>query len=117
MFNFEDFLRSYWKSTQKAMDTQDPHLIKNYFSDDAVYRFRTNEGMLEVNVDEMIQSTLGYKKIQDSPIEIERIEKLENGLFLTIVFASVDKKPYFATSFFKLENEKIKELVEYYGDC
>jgi hypothetical protein len=69
-----------------------------------------------VNIDEMIQSTLGYKKIQDLPIEIERIEKLENGLFLTIVRASVDKKPYFTVSFFELENEKIKELAEYYGD-
>jgi hypothetical protein len=117
MLNYEDFLRNYWKSTQHAMDTQDSSLIKNYFSTDAVYRFRTNEGMLDVNIDEMIQSTLGYKKIQDSPIEVERIEKLENGLLLSIVFASVDKKPYFVTSFFELENEKIKELVEYYGDC
>jgi hypothetical protein len=116
LFNYEEFLENYWNNSQKAMDTQDPSLIKEFFSSDAVYRFRTNEGMLDVNIDEMIQSTLGYKKIQDLPIEIERIEKLENGMFLTIVFSSVDKKPYFAVSFFNLENGKIIELVEYYGD-
>jgi len=117
MFNYDEFLRNYWSSTQKSMDTQDETLIRDYFADDAKYQFRTNEGMLDVGIDEMIQSTHGYKKDQDLPIKVERIEKLENGLFLTIVFASVNKKPYFVTSFFKVENNKIKELVEYYGDC
>ena len=117
MFNYEEFLRNYWSSTQESMDTQDPSIIKDYFAKDAAYQFRTNEGMVDVNISEMIKSTLGYKKDQDLPIHIERIEKLENDLFLTIVFASVNKKPYFVTSFFKIENGKIKELVEYYGDC
>ena len=117
MFKNEDFLRSYWESTQKSMDNQDPSLIKEFFSEDAIYEFRTNEGMLDVKIDDMISSTLGYKKGQDLPIKIERIEKLEDGSFLTIVFASVNEKPYFVTSFFKLENNKIKELTEYYGDC
>jgi hypothetical protein len=114
--NYEEFLRSYWNDTQKMIDTQDTSIIRGYFSNDATYRFRTNEGMVDVKVEEMTQSTLGYKEIQDTPLVIERIEKLENDLFLTIVVSSVDKKPYFTTSFFKMENEKIIELVEYYGD-
>ena len=117
MLNYEEFLRSYWDNTQKSMDNQNPLLIKEFFSEDAIYQFRTNEGMLTVNIDDMIQSTLGYKEEQDLPIKIERIEKLENGTFLTIAFASVSGSPYFVTSFFKIENNKIKELVEYYGDC
>ena len=87
-------------------------LIEGYISKQPGYL----SSMVDVKVEEMAQSTLGYKEIQDAPIAIERIEKLENDLFLTIVVSSVDKKPYFTTSFFKLQNEKIIELVEYYGD-
>ena len=116
MINYKEFLRNYWNDIQKMMDTQDTSIIKDYFSNDATYQFRTNEGMVDVNIEAMLQSTLGYKELQDTPIMIERIEKLGNGVFLTIVFASVDKKPYFASSFFKMENEKIVELIEYYGD-
>jgi len=112
----ETFLTNYWNDTQKAIDTQDATRLNLYFADDAVYKFRTNDGMIEVDVKEMQQSTLSYKEIQDAPVVVERIEKLADGKYLTIAHSSVENKPYFVTSFFTLNDDKIVKLEEYYGD-
>ena len=96
--------------------TQDKSKILQNFAKNAVYKFRPKDGMVEVALEDMANSCLEYKDILDCKYSIERIDQLANGAWVSITTCSVNKKPYFTTSYFKFKNDKIVELIEYYGD-
>jgi len=109
-------IEKYWEDMHVGVTTQDKTKITQYFTKSAVYRFRPVGGMMNVAVDDMAKGCLGYKDSLDCKYSIDRIDELADGSWVSIIISSVNKKPYFITSFFKFDGDKIMELVEYYGD-
>ena len=112
----EKLIKKFWADMFEAVTTQDASKILQNFAEDAAYKFRPAEGMTDnIPLADMAESCLGYKSVLAGKYNIERIEKLADGSWLSIITANVGK-PYFTTSFFKFRGDKIIELVEYYGD-
>ncbi|MCL2846625.1 MAG: hypothetical protein FWE38_02945 [Firmicutes bacterium] len=109
-------IERYWEDMYAGVVGQDANKILQHFAVGAVYKFRPADGMMDVAIEEMAASCLQYKDILDSGYVIERIDELADGNWVSMITASVGGKPFFTTSFFKFEGDKIVELIEYYGD-
>jgi len=109
-------IEKYWEDMLIAITTQDKTKITQHFTKDASYKFRPADGMMDITIEDMAAGCLSYKDTLDGGKNIERIDLLADGTWVSIIISSVSKKPYFITSYFKFEGDKIKELVEYYGD-
>ncbi|MCL2755564.1 MAG: hypothetical protein FWE45_00745 [Firmicutes bacterium] len=109
-------IEKFWEDMYVAITTQNTSTILQHFAEDGIYKFRPVDGMIEIPLEKMAASCLEYKDILNGKYSIERIDELANGSWVSIITASVDNKPYFTTSFFKFKDEKITELIEYYGD-
>ena len=109
-------IQQYWDDMFTAINTQDATLITRHFAPKATYRCRLATEMMSIPVNDMAGSCLGYKDTLDGKHNIDRIEELANGTWISIITASVNSKPYFTTSFFTFKNSQITDLTEYYGD-
>jgi len=109
-------IEKYWEDMFAAVTTQNASKIVQHFAPNAVYKFRTANGMIAIAIEDMAKSCLGYKEVLDGKYVVDRIDELAKGLWSSIITSSVSKKPYFTASYFKFRNEKIIELIEYYGD-
>ena len=111
-------IENYWKDMDAAIMGQDKNKITQHFAKDAVYKCRVANEMLIFPFEEMAKSCLEYKEIIDKEFKdsIDSIDELKDGRWVSVITSSVSKKPYFTLSYFKFKNEKIVELVEYYGD-
>ncbi|MCL2570249.1 MAG: hypothetical protein FWE16_03530 [Firmicutes bacterium] len=109
-------IEKFWEDMHIAITTQDKIKITQNFAADAIYNCRTKDEMMNITVDEMASSCLEYKDILDCKYSIERIDELANGSWVSIITSSVNQTPYFTVSYFRFRDDKIIELVEYYGD-
>jgi|GEM_PF-1337311 len=109
-------IEQYWEDMFTAITAQDANKIVNHFAPNAIYKCRISNGMIDVKIEEMANSCLEYKEILDGKYAIDRIDELADGSWVSIITSSVNKKPYFTTSYFKFKDKKIIELIEYYGD-
>ena len=71
---------------------------------------------IDIAVEDMAASCLEYAPILDCKYSIDRIDEMANGQWVSVITSSVNKKPYFTTSYFTFKDGKIIDLVEYYGD-
>ena len=95
------------------MDKQNWCNLHTYFEDDAIIKWNnTNESF---NVEEFVRANSEYPG--DWSIKIERLECIEN-LVVSVVKVQLknDDLSFHATSFFEFNNNKIKQLNEYWGD-
>ncbi|MDR0776912.1 MAG: hypothetical protein LBE81_09800 [Azonexus sp.] len=113
--NIVNLIEKYWEDMHVAVTTQNPGKILQNFAPNATYKFRPAAGMMDVVLEEMATSCLGYKDTLVGKYNIERIDELADGSWISVITADVGK-PFFTTSFFKFKNDKIVELIEYYGD-
>ena len=109
-------IEKFWDDMHVAITTQDKSKITQNFEATATYKCRIKDGWLDVTIDEMAASCLEYKPILDKKYAIDRIDEMADGSWVSIITCSVSGKPYFTVSYFKFKNDKIVELVEYYGD-
>jgi len=109
-------IEKYWEDMHTAITTQNKTKITQHFAKDATYKFRTKDEMMDIAVDDMAAACLEYEPILDCKYSIERIDEMANGEWISIITSSVNKKPYFTTSYFSFKDNKIANLVEYYGD-
>ena len=114
--NMKKLIEKYWKDMFVAIETSDKTKITQNFAPDAVYKFRPKDGIMQIAVEDIAEGCLEYKDTMDCKYSIERVDELADGLWVSIVTSSVSGKPYFVTSYFKFNGDKIAELVEYYGD-
>jgi len=112
----KNLIEKYWEDMLIAITTQDKVKITQHFAKNATYKFRPADGMMDIAIEDMAAGCLSYKDTLDGGKNIERIDQLKDGSWVSIITSSVSKKPYFVTSYFKFEGDKIKELTEYYGD-
>ena len=112
----EKLINKYWEDMHIGIDTQDKTKILQNFAPGATYKCRTKDGWMECAPEEMATSCLEYKPILDCKYSIERIDALANGTWMSVITSSVQKKPYFTVSYFIFKDDKIADLVEYYGD-
>ena len=90
---------------------QDKDNLRKYFCEDAIIRWHcTNESF---NLDEYIIANCEYPGKWNG--EIQRLIEVENTI-ITVTRVYSDEMSCHATSFFTIENNKIKELNEYFGD-
>ncbi|MCL2375643.1 MAG: hypothetical protein FWC82_03890, partial [Firmicutes bacterium] len=87
-----------------------------HFTKGAAYKFRLTNEFMDLTVEDMAAGCLEYKDALDGGYSIDRIDELVGGAWVSVIISSVNKKPYFITSYFKFEGDKIIDLVEYYGD-
>jgi len=110
-------IEKYWEDMIIGITTQDKTKITQHFAPKATYKCRIASDMMDIVVDDMATSCLGYKDFLDcSKYTIDRIDKLADGSWHSVITSSVNKKPYFTASYFKFKGDKIIKLVEYYGD-
>ncbi|MCF0147244.1 MAG: nuclear transport factor 2 family protein [Clostridium sp.] len=103
----EEFIREFWSSVV----AQDKDNLRKYFWEDAIIRWHcTNESF---NLNEYIIANCEYPG--NWSCEIERLIEVENNI-ITVARVYSEEMSCHATSFFKIENNKIKELNEYFGD-
>lgn len=91
--------------------SQDKDELRKYFCEDAKIRWHcTNEIF---NVDEYIIANCEYPGEWNG--EVIRIIQVGKSI-ITVTRVWSEELSYHATSFFTIENNKIKELDEYFGD-
>jgi len=112
----EKLIEKYWEDMHVALTIQDKTKITQNFATNATYKCRTKDEMMDITVEDMASSCLEYKPILDCKYSIERIDEIADGSWVSIITSSVNKKPYFTVSYFKFKDDKIIDLVEYYGD-
>jgi hypothetical protein len=113
--DMKKLIEKYWEDMHVAVTTQNANKILQHFAPNAIYKFRSADGMIDVKLEEMAASCLEYGDVLISKYVIERVDELTNGSWISIITANVGK-PFFTTSFFKFKDEKIIELIEYYVD-
>ena len=107
------FFTKYWEHTEK----KDGNALRDYFHPDVeIYLHDTND---RYNFDSWINDVYGADSEWkgDWHTTVDRIERLENGQFVTITFHRSKDWVGFVTSFFTLKDDKIIELNEYYSPC
>ena len=107
------FFTNYWEHTAK----KDGNALRDFFHPDvAIYLHDTND---RYNFDSWINDVYGEdcEWTSDWHTTVDRIDKLENGQFITITFHRSKDWIGFITSFFTLKDDKIIELHEYYSPC
>ena len=101
------FINEFWK----CVASQDRDELRKYFSEDATIRWHcTNECF---TVDEYIIANCEYPGTWNG--EVERMVQIDNNI-ITVARVWGEGMSCHATSFFKIENNIIKELDEYFGD-
>ena len=107
--NMTTFLTNYWND----MVNRDGVKLHEYFKPTATIYLH------DVNEISDVSSMIGFNcRISGNlSIAIDKIEKLENGQFVTVTFHRTEDWVGFIISFFTLENDKIIELHEYYAEC
>lgn len=99
----------YWKDILK----QDANAIRGYLKKDAYINWHcTNE---HFNVEEYIRANCEYPG--DWTGEVERVE-MENSRIITVthVYSKERTLSFHVTSFFSIEDSKIKSVDEYWAD-
>ncbi|SHH45735.1 hypothetical protein [Clostridium intestinale] len=105
--SIEKFANEFWE----CVASQDKDELRKYFCEDATIRWHcTNECF---SVDEYIIANCEYPGTWNG--EVERIVQLDNSI-ITVTRVWDESMSFHATSFFIIENNKIKELDEYFGD-
>ena len=100
-------IKKFWK----AIAEQDAEKIRSYFNKTATIRwYNTNE---QFTLEEFIKANCEYPGKWEA--EVERIEKIEN-LIITAVKVFNNDISVHATSFIKIEDDKIVSMDEYWGD-
>ena len=100
-------IKKFWK----AIAEQDAEKIRSYFNKTATIRWNnTNE---QFTLEEFIKANCEYPGKWDA--EVERIEKIDN-LIITAVKVFNNDTSVHATSFIKIEDDKIISMDEYWGD-
>ena len=102
-------IRDYWR----AALAQQPEAMREFFHEDAVINWHnTNE---RFQVEEFIRANCEYPGSWEG--EIERIEA-SGDLIITVVhvYSSDRTVSCHATSFLKIEDDKIAQIDEYWGD-
>ena len=103
----EEFIRKFWDKVV----AQDKDNLRKYFLEDAIIRWHcTNE---EFNLDEYIIANCEYPG--NWSYVIERLIEIENTI-ITVTKINNEEMTFHVTSFFTIEDNKIKELNEYFGD-
>ncbi|MDO4690094.1 MAG: nuclear transport factor 2 family protein [Fusobacterium sp.] len=102
-------IRKYWR----AIIERNAEEISNYFKDTAIIRWHnTNE---QFTLEEFIKVNCEYPSNWDC--EVERIEEIADLIItVTRVFATNSSVSVHATSFLRIEGEKIASLDEYWSD-
>lgn len=102
-----EFIIEFWKTAT----AQDKAKLREFFSEDAIIKWHcTNECF---NLDEYIIANCEYPGNWNG--EVERIVQNDN-LVITVVRVWSEEMSCHVNSFFKIKNDKIVELDEYYGD-
>lgn len=105
--HIEKFINEFWK----CVASQEKNKLRQYFCEDATIKWHcTNE---HLDLDEYIIANCEYPGIWNS--EVERLVQVDNNI-ITVTRVWTDKMSFHVSSFFKIENSKIKELDEYFGD-
>lgn len=102
-------VKEFWK----AIVGQNPNEIRKYFYETAIIRWHnTNE---EFTLEEFIRANCEYPGKWDC--EVERIEEI-GDLIITVtrVFSTDSSISVHTTSFLRMEDDKISEVDEYWGD-
>lgn len=100
-------IKKFWK----AIAEQDAEKIRSYFNKTATIRWHnTNE---QFTLEEFIKANCEYPGKWEA--EVERIQKIEN-LIITAVKVFNNDTSVHATSFIKIEDDKIVSMDEYWGD-
>ena len=100
-------IKKFWK----AIAEQDAEKIRSYFNKTTTIRWHnTNE---QFTLEEFIKANCEYPGKWEA--EVERIEKIEN-LIITAVKVFGNDTSVHATSFIKIEDDKIISMDEYWGD-
>lgn len=103
----EKLIKQFWNNVA----SQDKDELRKYFCEDAIIRWHcTNETF---NLEEYIIANCEYPG--DWSGEVERITQVGNSI-ITVTRVWSKEMSCHATSFFTIENNKIKELDEYFGD-
>ena len=105
--NIQEFISDYWR----YVAAQEEDGLRGCFLEDAVIQWHcTNE---KFTVEEFIRANCDYPGSWNG--EIERFIHIDN-MVITAVRVWTDALSFHVSSFFTLENEKIKTLDEYWGD-
>lgn len=103
----EEFIKRFWNY---VVSQNKDNLKKHFYKDAIIIWHCTNE---EFNLEEYIIANCEYPG--EWECEIERIIKGEKDIIIvTRVYSG--NISFHATSFFKMKNDKIKELDEYFGE-
>lgn len=103
----KEFIKKFWSDVV----AQNKDNLRKYFWEDAIIRWHcTNEAF---NLEEYIIANCEYPGSWNG--EIERLIEVGNTIITVTRVYSEDMSCH-ATSFFTIENNKIKELNEYFGD-
>lgn len=105
----EAMLKEFWK----AIVGQNPNEIRKYFKQTAIIRWHnTNE---KFTLEEFLRANCEYPGKWDC--EVERIEEIGNLIItVTRVFSTDGSVSVHATSFLRMEDDKIASMDEYWGD-
>lgn len=105
----EKFIKNFFESVV----LQNKDKLRKYFLSDAKIRWHcTNE---EFNVEDYLIANCEYPGLWD--FEIENFMEADNKIIVIArIFSKLDKFSCHVVSIFKIENNKIKELDEYFGD-
>ena len=100
-------IKKFWK----AIAEQDAEKIRSYFNKTATIRWHNTKE--QFTLEEFIKANCEYPGKWEA--EVERIEKIEN-LIITAVKVFGNDTSVHATSFIKIEDDKIVSMDEYWGD-
>ena len=100
-------IKKFWK----AIAEQDAKKIRSYFNKTATIRWHTTNE--QFTLEEFIKANCEYPGKWEA--EVERIQKIEN-LIITAVKVFNNDTSVHATSFIKIEDDKIIAMDEYWGD-
>jgi len=109
-------IEKYWSDMMDGMATQDKTKITQHFAPKALYKYRTPESMMELAIDDLAAGCLQYKDTSSGKYYLEQIDELKDGRWVSILTSAISGKKYMTVSYFKFENDKIIDLMEYYGD-
>lgn len=105
--DLENFIRQYWS----CITTQNEKQLEKFFHKNACIRWYNTNELFDVS--EFMRANCDYPGSWSG--EIERIEQIE-GTTITVTHIYNEKMLFHVVSFFKIEEDKIKELDEYWGD-
>jgi hypothetical protein len=101
------FASQYWQH----IAAQDEQELRKYFLQDACVRWHnTNE---QFNVEEFMRANCDYPGSWSG--EVERVEHMENKI-ITVARVWSTTISFHVTSFFEMEDSKIKSLDEYWSE-